>query len=435
MKKIMILLALVAGTQLANAQKSAEACKTAVTKAQAACDDPKKAEKTATWLNLAKVSMEAYTAPQLNGWIGGSRQELQLLMTGVKVISTTNEVLNGNSYIVDHYATCDYYYNAAEQLQMIIVTTPYVPDALATALYAYENAAKNDPKNTKTKDICLGITRVSESYQTEAVNSYQMGNLEAASDFFQKAADASETAPLSKIDSASIYNAGLTAYMAGKYEKAKAGMERCIAINYYEGGEVFAKLADCQKQLGDTLTCKKTLEEGFAKCPENQGILVGLINLYLDTKDDPEKLFTLLDIAKKNEPSNASLYYVEGNIRKQLGQKEEALAAYAKCAEVNAAYEFGYIGQGLLYFEEAVKYQEEAQNEFNDRKYMALVEKCDEALKNAMPALEKGFEITQEKATKLGLAEYLKNIYFRFRDQAEYQAKYDQYSNFIKDNQ
>lgn len=431
----MILLALVAGMQLANAQKSADACKSAVTKAQAACNDPKKAEKTATWLNLAKVSMEAYTAPQLNGWIGANRQELQLLMNGAKVLSTSTETVNGANYLVDHYATCDYYYNEAEQLQMIIVTTPYVDNALAIALGAYENAAKYDPKNAKTKDICAGIAKVAESYQNEAINSYQMGKLDSASDNFQKAADAAATSPLCKIDSASLYNAGLTAFMSGNVAKAKAGMEKCIAINYYEGGEVFAKLAECQKQLGDTLACKKTLEEGFAKCPENQGILVGLINLYLDTKDDPEKLFTLLDIAKKNEPSNASLYYVEGNIRKQLGQKDEALAAYAKCAEVNPAYEFGYIGQGLLFFEEAVKYQEEAQNEFNDRKYMALVEKCDEALKNAMPALEKGFEVTQEKATKIGLAEYLKNIYFRFRDQAEYQAKYDQYNSFIKDNQ
>lgn len=207
-------------------------------------------------------------------------------------------------------------------------------------------------------------------------------------------------------------------------------------MNYIEGGEVYAKLADCEKALGDTLACKKVLEEGFAKCPDNQGILVGLINLYLDTNDDPEKLFSLLDVAKKNEPNNASLYYVEGNIRKQLGQIEEALAAYGKCAEVNPSYEYGFIGQGLLHWEQAVKIQEEAEKEFNDRKYQALVEKFDAELQAAIPCFESAFELTQANEVKVSLADYLKNIFFRFRDKSDaYMDSYNKYNNFVKDNQ
>lgn len=435
MKKIMILLALLSAMQIANAQKSAEAVNKAINAAKAACNDPKKAAKVGTWLSLAKASEEAYTAPQLQGLVGSGRNEVQMLNGNAKVLSTSEETLNGTNYIVDHYASCDYYYSEAQVLQMIVVTTPYVENPLETALYAYENASKNDPKGSKTKDIREGIKKVAEFYQNDAISAYQMGKLEAASELFQKSADARATSPLSEIDSASVYNSGLTAFMAGNYEAAKAKMQACVKIDYLESGEVYAKLAESYKKLGDTLACKNTLEEGFAKCPDNQGILVGLINLYLDTNDDPEKLFSLLDIAKKNEPTNASLYYVEGNIRKQLGQNEKAYEAYEKCAQVNPAYEFGYIGSGLLHWETAVKIQEEAEKEFNDRKYQALVEKFDAELEAAIPCFEKAFDTTVENATKVALAEYLKNIYFRFRDKdASYQAAYDKYNSIVKEN-
>lgn len=436
MKRILVLIALVASVQLANAQKSADAIKKAVTSAQAACNDEKKAAKPATWLGLAKAATEAYTAPQLNGWAGAGRQELQMVMSGIKPVSTEEVVLNGTAYSVDVYPSCKYYYNEAGVLQIIEVTTPYVEDALAIAVNAYENAAKVDPKATKTKDICAGLEKVAEYYQNDAYTAYTLGDLNKASQYFQKSADASMTSPLCKLDTAAIYNSGLTAFMAGNLAVAKAKMEECIKYGYYEKGEAFAKLAECEKAQGDTVKCKVVLEEGFAKCPDNQGILVGLINLYLDTNDDPEKLFKLLDIAKVNEPNNASLYYVEGNIRKQLGQKDEALAAYAKCAEVNPEYEFGYVASGLLYWDEAVKIQEEAEKEFNDRKYQALVEKFDAALQNAIPCFETAFNVSKDKGVRVSLADYLKNIFFRFRDKGdEYQANYEKYNNFVKENQ
>lgn len=433
MKKIMILLALVAGTQFANAQKTADACQKTVAAAQAATQDPKKAAKPATWLNLAKAAMEAYNAPRLNGWIGGSRPELQMVMSGSKVLSSSEEQINGANYIVDHYASCDYYYSENTALAAIYVTKPYVEDALGLALNAYAEAGKVD-NGSKTKDICEGIKKIVDNYQNDAMTYYTLGNLAKASESFEKAAEASATAPYSQYDTSALYNSGLTAYMAGLYESAATKMEKCASYGYYEKGEVFAKLADCKKQLKDTVACKNYLEEGFKLCPDNQSILVGLINLYLETNDDPEKLFALLDIAKKNEPSNASLYYVEGNIRKQLGQLEKAVEAYNQCAAVNPNYEFGYIGIGLAYFEEALKIQEAAQTEFNDAKYNALVKKMDEALKNAIAPFEKGFELTKSNDTKVGVAEYLKNICFRYRDQAEYQAKYDSYNNFIQSN-
>ena len=73
MKRIFIALALLAGFQFADAQvKSPADAKKAVEAAEAAAQNPKKAEKVATWLKLASTYMDAYNAPAGSAWVGAS---------------------------------------------------------------------------------------------------------------------------------------------------------------------------------------------------------------------------------------------------------------------------------------------------------------------------------------------------------------------------
>lgn len=434
MKKILLVLALVASVATANAQnvKSESAAKSALESAKAAADNEKKATKVATWLKLASSYMDAYNAPRGNGWVGASAQELQLVMGGTKATSEEAVEVGGQAMTKKSYASADYYFNANGQLAVIKVTKPIVEDALGKALDAYKKAASVD-NGSKTADITKGIKNVAEKYAQEAYDEYTFGNMAAASKAFEAAANASATAPLNEVDGNSIYNAGFTALQAGEKDRAKSLFEQCIANKYYgEDGDVYAKLADVTTQLGDAKKAKDILEEGFKAFPSSQAILIGLINYYVSSGEDTDKLFSLIDDAKKNEPNNPSLYYVEGNINKELGNLDAAVSAYNKCAEVDPTYVFGYIGAGQLYYNNAVDIQEKAQAELDDAKYTALVEEFEKSLKNCIEPFEKAYNNTDDDEIKVSIAEYLKNASYRFRDEdPSYQTMYEKYSAVV----
>ena len=345
MKRILIALAVLLSVQVADAQvKTPEAAKKAVEAAEVAAQNPKKAVKVATWTKLATAYMDAYNAPTGNLWVGAGFQELPLLLGNQKPVAEEQAVLGGEPCLKQIFADKELYFNQSGQIILINVTNPVCENALAKAVEAYKKAYEVDLKKSKVKDINTGLTQISQKYLSEGMNSYQLGDLAKASELFGLAADAMATEPLAQVDTTSLYNAGFTAWMVKDYERAKTYFEKCLAVNYYyDDGEVFAKLADVYKNLGDAKKSAEILETGFVTYPQSQSILIGLINYYLENNENADRLFELIAMAKQNEPDNASLYYVEGNIYKELGNVEKAVAAYYQCADINPAYEFGYI--------------------------------------------------------------------------------------------
>ena len=435
MKRILLALTVLLSVQLADAQvKAPEAAKKAVDAAEAASKDAKKATKVATWLKLATAYMDAYNAPKGSAWLGASKQELQLVMGNDKPVSSENVVLAGDPVVKEVYAEKELYFNQNGQLILIRVTKPVYADALDKAFEAYKKAYEVDVKKSKVKDITNGLDLLTQNYLDDGMNCYMFEDYAAASKLFGKAAEVSSAQPLNKIDTVALYNAGFTAWMVKDYPRAEEFFNKCLDINYYyEGGEVFAKLSDIYNNTDRKDKAREVLELGFTKFPQSQSILIGLINYYLESKQSPDRLFELIAEAKKNEPNNASLYYVEGNIYNELGQKDKAVEAYYKCAEINPEYEYGFIGAGILYYNQAIEIQDKAAAELDNAKYEALVEEFEKALLNALEPFEKAFAISKDDSIRVNIAEYLKNIYYRFSTKgADYEAGYNKYNEIVK---
>jgi len=174
------------------------------------------------------------------------------------------------------------------------------------------------------------------------------------------------------------------------------------------------------------------LSEGFTKYPDSQSILVALINAYLESNDDPNKVLTFIRRAQENEPNNPSLFYAEGNVLKNLGKFDEAIALYDKSVAVDPNFFFGYFQKGQAYYDKAVEIQTAAADELDDNKYMQMVKELDATLTKAIAPFESCLAVVQDKEIKTVVIEYLKNIFFRLRTNGpEYEANYEKYNKLF----
>ena len=435
MKRILIALSLILSLTMVSAQpKTAADAQKAITKAEEAAADAKKATKPATWIALAKAYVDAYDQPTRNILTGTPQSEVKIFLKDQKVLGTTEKKGAEGVYTVDSYADKDLYYNENGILEFYLVTKPAAEgDLLGEAVKALGNVAGTDPKGSKTKDVVEMMNSIHDKYANEALSEYLAGNYEKAASLFKAAAECQANPILGKTDSLNIYYAALVSNMAGNKEQAIDLYKKCLDMKYFQNGNTFSNLAEIYRQMGDADACKSTLEQGFLNFPENNGILIGLINLYMENNEEPTKLFDLLHTAQNLDPTNASLFSAEGNVYKKLGDVENAANMYKKAAEVNPDFVFAPLSLGALYYDKAIEIQNKASEELDDNKYFALVKEMDETLEKAIAPFEESFQKTDDPELKMAIAEYLKNIYFRLREKnPDYEALSKKYESYLK---
>ncbi len=435
MKKLFIVLALAGSLQAAFAQKPAAEMQKNVDKAIAATQDAKKAAKPATWVKLAEAYMAAYNNPLTNITPGIDKATFSM-MNKEKDAPVSNVRIEGKNFEKVQLSTADVYFNEAGMLVIADVTAPSVPgDLLGEAAKAYtkafelgEKAEKVDPK----------LQEIVNRYYEDAYTAYQLGNMAKASKLFKGAADISMTAPCSVPNYDAAYNAAFTASASNDYKTAEEYFNKCLAYGYTSEGNVFANLSQCSLAQADTLAAKNYLATGLTQFPDNEAILTSLINLYLQTNEDPEKIVDLLDEAKKVMPNNPSLYYVEGNIYVGVKNYEKADAAYKKALEVEPNYDFAYYGMGNVALKKAEDLiaERDALDVREWKKYDELNEQVTKVYEGAVVPFEKCYEVSQNPAVKASAADFLKRLTFTLRNvDPKYQEAYNKWDKVVSEAQ
>ncbi|HIR61909.1 MAG TPA: tetratricopeptide repeat protein [Candidatus Coprenecus avistercoris] len=433
MKQILLTVAMLAVALTAGAQNKDQLL-SSIDKAKAATENEKKAANPTTWIKYGDAFLNAYNALFGDQWIGISKTE-SMLLGGGKPLSQEQVQLNGAAYSLEHYEFRDLYYNSADVLEMVIITKPIMDeDLLVQARDAYLKAAEVDAKGSKAKVLSEKLIQLRDKFVNDAMSYYTLGNVEKAAYYFEESLPCSENPVVNGIDSMIVYYTGVAYNAIGNTEKAKKYYEECLAIGYDQAGDVAASLAEIAKSEGNTDLAKKYLNEAFAKYPSSQSVLVSLINLYMETNDDPQKILDLIKSAQANEPKNASLVYAEGNVYKGLGDIENAVKCYYRSSEIDPNYVYGVYSVGNTYFDEAIAIQDKMNAlDINDVEgYDALQKEFEKYLEMSIEPFEKAFNMTEDKDVKIAVASALKQVYFRFRTRdAKYAEGYEKYNQYL----
>ena len=431
MKKLFFALALVCSLQLAYAQKPDEEMQKAVDKALAAAQDAKKATKSGTWMNLGKAYMTAYNNPISNIAPGLDKATFGM-MNKEQPISVSNVTVGGEAYEKMQLSHLDVYFNGAGLLAIVDVTKPSVPgDLLGEAGKAYVKAFE---LGAKDKDIAPKLKEIADAYYNDAFTAYSLGNMAKASDLFKGAYDWSTTAPNTEANIDAAYNSAFTALASKNYARAEEYYNICLSKDYTSEGNIYAALSEVSLAKADTLTAKNYLATGLTKYPDNASILTNLINLYLQTNEDPKKIVELLDEAKKAMPDNPSLYYVEGNIYAGIKDFDAATAAYNKGLEIDPKYDMAYYGlaQVALKKGEAIVEEMNALDVREWKKYDELNAQLIEVYKGAIEPFEKCYEVSSNPDVKAAAADFLKRLNFQLRNvDPKFQADYEKWNGIV----
>ena len=436
MKKLLLIVSALVLTVSVGAQTKEVVLKN-LDKAKATVENPKKATAPASWLKLAEAYVDAYNQPQIGLWVGAQSMEVKLLLKGQQVLSTETKTVNGNEYTVEVYADKELYYTPQGVLDVIKVTAPLVEEPLESAYESLMKAYEVDVKASKKEDIAMQLSKLRDLYINDAMTAYTLGDIQTANKYFESSLKVLDNPVTEKIDSMIVYYTAVTFNMLGDKENAAKYLEKCMEIKYYQDGDVFSNLAEVYKAQGDLDKAKAVLNEGFIAYPTSQGILVSLINIYLESNDDPNKVLELIRTAQANEPNNASLHYAEGNVYKNMKDMENAIKCYYKSFEIDPTYVYGIYTVGSTYYDRAIEIQEEINNlDVNDYEtYDKLLAEFEQALIDAIDPFEKAFAVTTDKEFQLAIADGLKQIYFRFRDKdPKYQEGFDKYNAFLEEN-
>lgn len=436
MKKFLVVLTLLASFQYLSANNDYKDVEKLLLKALKASQNEKKSIKTETWINLAEAYVAVYDAQIGNAVRGVNKTDFQMAFKGVP-ISTEEITLNGDKYTKCVYNNKNLYFNSKGNLEAVEILKPILSDALPKALNAYRKAYDVDVKRSKDKEISIGLKALSEKFSDAAYSAYTLGDMRMAESLFEFAFDTAAQSPYEKVDTSSAYNLALVAWNHCDYVKAKDWFDKCLDYGYYREGEVFAKMSDCISYVDTTMTGRDKirlyLEEGLSKFPKSEILMFSLINYYMADSNGSDRLFELIKQAKSSCPDNAMLDYVEGLAYKRIGDFDKAANCFDDSSAKNSDLVYPYFGKGQMFYEIALDLSEKARNELDDAKYMLLVQNFEVTLKKSIDPFEQAYLVCEDQDLKLTIAEYLKQIYYRFRDMnAMYLAGYEKYNAIIE---
>ena len=307
------------------------------------------------------------------------------------------------------------------------------PDPLTKAWDAFQEVIKLDEKKHFTKKLKPQYKNLIIDYTNKAIEYYNSEKFAEAVAAFEKVLalendDIVTEGKAAQVDTMVIYNTAIAAQRASMYDVAEKYCRETLKLNY-EPAKTYAILSNVLKTKGDKEGALKVLQEGFEKYPENEYMLIELINYYL-LGSEPEKAEQYLDAAIKQDPTNASYYEAKGSLYDKINEPEKAEAMYRKTLELRPDDFVAQYSLGNIELNKVNDLLKKVQDIQDIKKYNAGLETVYKEFEKVIPYFEKARKLRPKDKNSLII---LKELYFRLRDKdAKYMTKYKEVVEILK---
>lgn len=283
------------------------------------------------------------------------------------------------------------------------------PDALTKSFESYLKARELDKRGSYADQIKMGLTRAMNKSMNDGIGKYNAKDYGGAAMNFALSNRVSQEAFDSTFTLA-LYNTALSYEKAGDLDNAVKYYYECAEIKY-QVPEVYLLIANLYSNAEQEDKALEVLQKARMEYPKDKNLILEELNIYLRNKEY-EKAKSNLAMAIEADPSNEVLFFSQGAVNDELGNKEEAEAAYLKAIEIKPEYADARYNLGALYYNIGADLINEA-NEIPPReqkRYEAKMEEAKGYFTKAEPHFVKALEVNPDD---MNVMTSLKNIYAR----------------------
>jgi tetratricopeptide (TPR) repeat protein len=178
-------------------------------------------------------------------------------------------------------------------------------------------------------------------------------------------------------------------------------------------------------ELKDTAKFVETLQHAVDLFPQEPWFLQNLINYYIFSGQEQAAIDYLAQ-AIEREPNVAQYHLIKGNLNSNQGNNEAALADYDRALELDPTMADAVAGKGRVYYNQAVKMNEDAAYIQDQKAYKAALADMNAMFKKSLPFFEQAHEMDPENRDFMIT---LKTLYYRFHMDDKYEAIQEKLNN------
>lgn len=391
-----------------------------VGKSDADIHDPKKNVKAATWEKRGELFQDVFMIglEQLQEGIASTTVTLFYKdSNGIETDTIDGEL--HEKYIYDHmiYTFVDGTLREWEKVD------PLCEDPLRVALDAYIKALELDEKDKLGEKIKENLVELKSQFKRDGVNHYYGDSYDAALNSFENVLEVNGMDLFAdEIDTIMVQYAGIISReIAGKTENDDLYLK---AIDYYKqlaevdfgGTNTYLQIKMDYMSIGDTLKALEIIKEAYIKYPDSVNVIANIADIYIQLKQFDEGI-EFMEGVIENNPTIPESFYWNGRLlinKEDVEFIDKALESYKKAAELDPSIYYVWYDMGYIYYLQGADFYDRSNTEEHDATREKLLELGKEKYTEAIPALEKAFELNEENSTvKFETLDLLQRIYYK----------------------